>query len=311
MTNIFHHLFTPHESNNHKPRLLHHGSFLLYIMLFICSQMLFSILTIVRPEVLGLATNISESDLLVSVNQQRIENGLPPLKVDEKLSLAAGFKAQDMFSKNYWAHFAPDGTTPWLFIDQAGYKYSYAGENLARDFAVSGQVIDAWMKSPTHRKNILDSRYKDVGFAVINGKINGEETTLVVQLFGTKSSVSAQVPEVNSESPSVVNVSAVNPQAELQAYSGNENPQVKQAQISRLEAPGNKRVSNNPVLNVFSLTKIISLGLGLFLVVLLYIDAVMIFKKKIFRISGNNFAHIIFFIFLLTALFLAKYGVII
>ena len=65
-----------------------------------------------------------------------------------------------MIAKNYWAHNAPDGASPWSFFKNVGYRYLYAGENLARDFGDSASVVNAWMNSPTHRDNLLSGRYR-------------------------------------------------------------------------------------------------------------------------------------------------------
>jgi hypothetical protein len=102
------------------------------------------------------------------------------------LEQAALKKAQDMFAKNYWAHYAPDGsTTPWKFILAAGYVYKYAGENLAKDFDTSTSVMSAWMASAGHRANIVSKNYKDIGMVAVSGTLSGEETTLVVQMLGS------------------------------------------------------------------------------------------------------------------------------
>ena len=111
------------------------------------------------------------------------------------LTKAAALKADDMFSDNYWAHFAPDGTSPWYFYGKVGYSYTWAGENLARDFQTSAGVVAGWMASTAgHKENILNSNFTEVGVAVKNGVLQGEETTLVVQLFGKPVSYTASAP---------------------------------------------------------------------------------------------------------------------
>lgn len=138
------------------------------------------------PRILGFATNITTTELYKLVNQERVSRGLPALKRNSKLEQAALKKAQDMFAKNYWAHYAPDGsTTPWKFILAAGYTYKYAGENLAKDFDTSASVMSAWMASAGHRANIVNKNYKDIGMMAVSGTLSGEETTLVVQMLGS------------------------------------------------------------------------------------------------------------------------------
>jgi hypothetical protein len=108
------------------------------------------------------------------------------------LSSAAQAKLQDMFAKNYWDHTSPTGEKAWIFIDKTGYSYSVAGENLARGFVSADGMVDAWMDSPTHKKNILDKDFRETGIAVGNGVINGKSATVAVQLFGKPSPVFAQ-----------------------------------------------------------------------------------------------------------------------
>jgi len=118
------------------------------------------------------------------VNKERMDAGLKPLKINDKLNQAAQQKAQDMINNDYFAHTSPSGTTPWYWFDRVGYKYVAAGENLAKDFTDSKYLHQAWMKSLSHRNNILNSKYQEIGIAVIEGKINGKDTVLAVQLFG-------------------------------------------------------------------------------------------------------------------------------
>ena len=138
-------------------------------------------------QVLGIATNVSAGDVFSLENQQRISNGLAPLNDNAQLTAAAQAKAQDMFADDYWAHVAPDGLTPWDFITAAGYNYSTAGENLAKDFDTSSDVVQAWMSSAPHRANVLNSGFQDVGVAVMNGTLQGSQTTLVVAEYGSPS----------------------------------------------------------------------------------------------------------------------------
>jgi len=186
MKEFLHHFFIPRESNNYKAKLLHQTTLLLFIAFFIIGGLLLNLTKTKYPSVLGISTDITSEQLLTLVNQKRQENGLPPLSFSPELATAARSKANDMFSKNYWAHNSPDGKTPWEFLKEAGYNYVYAGENMARGFNTSADVTNAWMVSPTHRANVLSPNYSDVGFAVVTGNLSGEETVLVVQEFGNR-----------------------------------------------------------------------------------------------------------------------------
>jgi uncharacterized protein YkwD len=127
-----------------------------------------------------------ERQLIEFTNQERVNHNQPVLRYNSQLRDAAMAKAADILEKDYFEHTSPQGKTPWVFIDQAGYSYLRAGENLAIDFKDSNDVVPAWMKSPTHRANILKDDYEEVGIAAVTGDYNGHKTTVVVQMFGSK-----------------------------------------------------------------------------------------------------------------------------
>src|SRR3989344_4656702 len=196
--NFIHRLFIPHEENNFRAKSLHTDFLTVYLVIAFLMTMVFKQASL--HNVLGFATDISVDKLYQLVNEQRQKNNLPPLVLNSSLSLAAQKKAENMFQENYWSHYSPFGKTPWDFILGANYKYEYAGENLAKNFLFSNGVVDAWMNSTAgHRENILKKEYTEVGYAIVNGILNGEQTTLVVQLFGTPLAGSFSLPPVQAE----------------------------------------------------------------------------------------------------------------
>jgi len=185
------HCCIPSELNEYFPHIWREKPFKILVFVLIFLQCLSLILILGMPQTKIFAL-ISEGSLVKLTNEARNGNSLLGLTWNESLAEAAQLKAEDMFSKNYFAHNNPRGTTPWYWIQKAGYKYHFAGENLAMNFTNSQSVSDAWLKSPTHRANILNSNYSEIGIAIKNGKINGKETTVVVEFFasplGTKTS---------------------------------------------------------------------------------------------------------------------------
>lgn len=153
--------------------------------------------------ILGISMHITSDALLEDTNAQRKKYGLPDLSYNPQLAAAAQDKATDMMQRDYWSHFAPDGTSPWYFFEKNGYYYEYAGENLAKDFNESDAIVNAWMQSEKHRDNILQSQYTEVGFAIKEGVLQGRPTVLVVQMFGTpdKQHVAQNAPQ-NQQTPS-------------------------------------------------------------------------------------------------------------
>ncbi|MDB5164073.1 MAG: hypothetical protein JWS12_691 [Candidatus Saccharibacteria bacterium] len=132
--------------------------------------------------VLAYATNTSVDGLLQETNNQRASSGQKSLSLNSKLVSAAQAKAADMVAKNYWSHTTPSGQQPWIFVDAAGYRYQKAGENLAYGFTTSSYTVAGWMNSPSHRDNMLDSNFSEVGFGIANAadyQSTGPETVVV------------------------------------------------------------------------------------------------------------------------------------
>jgi uncharacterized protein YkwD len=175
----------PHHSNQFQPHIIRSYGI---IAILVVATLLFTWSANQRAMVLGVEANVTSTELLTSTNEVRKHDGLPPLEYSDVLSNAAYLKAQDMLKKQYWAHTAPDGATPWVWFSEAGYSYAYAGENLARNFTTAKTTIDAWMASQKHRDNILGVHYTDVGFAVVDGSLEGRQTKLIVALYGQPAS---------------------------------------------------------------------------------------------------------------------------
>lgn len=194
----------PLKTNNHKKRAYHKGhpkerhskrfikAYAPYLPLLLIVGFGLFISTTgnfkrLNSNVLSYATNMSDDSLLVSTNESRTENGLKPLTFSGGLDKAAQAKAEDMAARNYWSHNTPDGKEPWIFVEQAGYRYSKAAENLAYGFDNSQGAVAGWMNSPTHRANILDEELSEVGFGIVNMpnyQGRGPET-IVVAMYGS------------------------------------------------------------------------------------------------------------------------------
>ena len=128
----------------------------------------------------------SAQDIIQDTNTFRQSLGIAPLKENSTLDIAAAQKLQDMIQNQYFAHFSPDGVSPWHWFEVNQYQYTYAGENLAIGFLGAQDVVDAWEKSPLHRANLVNTHYQEIGVAVQNAKIKDNDGMIVVQLFGTQ-----------------------------------------------------------------------------------------------------------------------------
>lgn len=183
----------PHPANNYRPYSLRHPVLAALSAFLVAAKVLTVVLVAATPEIASLST-ISANALLQSTNAARVETGLPPLQDHPLLRRSAQLKAQDMIAGDYFEHTSPAGRTPWKWFDDAGYTYVYAGENLAIDFTASEPIHTAWMRSPGHRKNILNGQYRNIGIAVVTGEYEGRTTTVVVQHFGSLTAAAAPAP---------------------------------------------------------------------------------------------------------------------
>ena len=196
------HTLVPHKGNQYRPHLVRLHGLTVVLVLAVLMQLAYGFVSSGKLEVLGRVSSISASDLLADTNIQRAQSSLPGLTVNTSLSSAAFAKAKDMFANNYWAHVSPTGITPWKWLGDAGYNYDVAGENLAKNYPTAQATVDAWMASPTHRANILNTKYQDVGFAVVDGTLDGRPTTLVVVYYGAPAT--AAVEGTKDAKPTVV-----------------------------------------------------------------------------------------------------------
>lgn len=297
LRDILAHLFTPRHTNNHRPRIIHPEGFL--VLTVIAFGFFLTIRTVTEPfrGILGYASSITPSRVVELTNAQRAAAGLSTLTLDAQLTAAAAAKASDMFSKQYWSHISPDGTTPWVFIRNTGYQYSVAGENLARDFGDTDSMVAAWMNSQTHRDNILQPKYTDTGIAVVNGIMDNIETTLVVQEFGTRRTAQAQVteaavgtavkpaPKTATPAPTPAVVAQAQPNAEVLA-----------GEVQRVPVASVAPLPRAPLFSPLQLSKAFFLGMLILLIAVLFYDMLVAHNKNTVRLVGKNLAHIALFL---------------
>jgi hypothetical protein len=280
--------FLPRESNNYRAKLLHHNILLLFIAFIFTSSFLLEIIKVNFPSVLGIQTNITVDQLLVLTNEKRAEYGFSPLTLNNQLSNAAGLKAEDMFAKDYWAHNSPDGKTPWVFIRGAGYDYVYAGENLARGFNSAEEVVSAWMASPKHRDNVLFKNYSDVGFSVATGKLNGQDTVLIVEEFGSQGAV--PIASSRAEQPIATSSSTRN------------------VVIPKVFA--GSTLDKKPILNSLSFPLNLDRVLLAVFIFVFILDMIVTERKRIIRLVGHNTDHILFLVLIVLFVAIFSKGVI-
>ena len=301
------HFLIPRESNNHKAKILHSSSLVVIVVFLILFQGIINFVPKINPNILGYASNISIQEVVNLTNQKRLEAGLSTLSLNQTLSSAAYTKGRDMIDRDYWAHVAPDGTQPWKFFTSFGYKYRYAGENLARDFSNASSAMDAWMNSPTHKENILNPKYKEIGIGVVEGDLAGTDTTIIVQFFGATYADKvvqpiAQAAKIEKTvaptvAPTVIPTDTPIPIEIIK-------PQVK-AEITTPKP--NQEVLISP----FTTTRNVSVIIVIILLLVFILDAFLVSRRRITRIAGRTFSHVAFLLMILAIIMILKSGKII
>lgn len=163
----------------------HHSHHRIGHSLFIAGAFLILIVfTILFPIASGNTRAFGISDIVTGSNQAREQLNKKPLYSNAALSTAAQMKAEDMAKQKYFAHTAPDGTVAWDYYKKVGYSYAVAGENLAITNESSEKVIQGWLDSPTHRDNLLNPDYNDMGIGMAAfGDYQGHKNTFVIVAF--------------------------------------------------------------------------------------------------------------------------------
>ncbi|MDO8576348.1 MAG: CAP domain-containing protein [bacterium] len=181
---IKHFLFA-HKGNKFKPGVFARESVGVLVLGLILVEGVYFFGTNLVLQNTGFTAAVLPAALTDLTNNDRAAAGHRALVHDPLLAQAAQKKAEDMAAKGYFAHISPEGKSPWYWLDAVGYKYTYAGENLAVDFTDSMDVEKGWMNSPAHRANIVKPEYTQIGVGTARGMYQGRETTFVVELFAT------------------------------------------------------------------------------------------------------------------------------
>jgi uncharacterized protein YkwD len=123
-------------------------------------------------------------EMLERVNTVRRGIGLNPLALDPRLSAAAQAHAQDMLTRTYYNHVSPEGTTPRLRVQRAGFAADIVAENIAAGHTSVADALGAWLHSSDHRRNLLEPRLTHIGIGMALGSYEHRYKILWVQTFG-------------------------------------------------------------------------------------------------------------------------------
>jgi uncharacterized protein YkwD len=126
------------------------------------------------------------AEMLARVNTERAAAGVPPLLADPRLDAAAQRHAEDMLVRSYYNHISPDGTSPASRTRKSGYAGGIVGENIARGPVTVQEVMNNWMGSTEHRRNLLLPAFTHLGVGVVVGHNAAMGDTVIwVQDFGS------------------------------------------------------------------------------------------------------------------------------
>ncbi len=203
--------FIPHHGNKHTPHALGHGALLAYSVGMVLLKFGALCIAIALPAASLYSSAITPINIISLTNASRSSLELPVLAENSLLDASAQAKAEDMLAKQYFAHTSPTGLTPWSWIKGGGYSYKYAGENLAVYFSQAEDVEAGWMASPTHRANIVDTKFTDIGVGVAQGEYNGYPAVFVVQHFGKLATMAEPAPPAAAVLSEQIEIAASEP----------------------------------------------------------------------------------------------------
>ncbi len=191
------HLFVPHQHNRFSPLFFRTQTIFFVVVGALCVEVASWALPYFFEKKGFYTAEVLQSVITSLSNAEREKAGFPALTEDPLLDQVATLKAQDMAEKGYFAHTSPKGVTPWYWFNVVGYRYEYAGENLALHFNTSADVVASWVSSPAHYANLVKEQYTHMGTGVAQGMYEGVESVFVVQVYARplKMGVSVQKKE--------------------------------------------------------------------------------------------------------------------
>ncbi len=223
----------PWRGNTHRPHILRRKWLVAFLALALVSEGVILSHTVVPAGPNVFLAAVVRSDVIIYTEEARTAEGGGELVENDLLDAAAQAKAEDMAARGYFSHVGPDGEEPWVWLERAGYEYTYAGENLAVRFSDSKDVVDAWMASPAHRANIIKQNYKEIGVGLAEGTYKGGPATFVVQYFGSPARAVVSAAKAPAPDAQPVTAVAATPQVSEPAVAGAET----ETQTALVQAP--------------------------------------------------------------------------
>jgi len=128
--------------------------------------------------------SIKSEEIIKLTNLERKKHNLNELKYSPQLARLAEIRIIDMKAQHYFSHTNPQGEGLRYFLKQIDYDYLIAGENLAINFYDNHEVVQAWMGSSSHKNNILNPLYKEIGVWHGIAEIGGKDRMIIAMILG-------------------------------------------------------------------------------------------------------------------------------
>lgn len=174
-------LLIPNKDNKYLPRIIGFKALVLYAFL---SVIVFALIYPFFTKTYKMLASLTQELIIQQVNPVRESRGFLALEANERLTEAAQMKAEDMIERDYFSHTSPGDEPPWIWLKKVDYSYAAAAENLAIDASDPKVLVNAWLASPSHAKNILNGYFTDIGIGIAKGELGGKKTTVVVMYLG-------------------------------------------------------------------------------------------------------------------------------
>ncbi|HAA31903.1 MAG TPA: hypothetical protein DCE56_34645 [Cyanobacteria bacterium UBA8553] len=128
------------------------------------------------PELIARANRSYNNQLLFLINSERRKVGALPLRINSNLTQAALGQSQDMATRNFFSHTGSNGSQLSVRVSATGYNWSAVAENIAAGQSTPSQVFQSWLNSPSHKQNMLNPTYRDVGFGYASNTLSTYKT---------------------------------------------------------------------------------------------------------------------------------------
>lgn len=205
----FKNFFIPHSENNYHPHILHTKRAIFYSLFFLAMKLIVFVFVVSLPiEIFAMPDMLKSfaDKIIQQTNEIRNKQGIRSVEAEVKLFSSANNKSWDMVQNNYFDHVSPTGKHLKDFLQEVGYDYRVAGENLSVGFFNVDELVKAWVNSPKHYANIIDKDFQDIGIGMAVGTYKGKQNTIfVTEHFGTpQKEIAGFVEDNNSVLSSIV-----------------------------------------------------------------------------------------------------------